>query len=161
MKMNDRRTHLAYKVEHAIDLDSDLPPAATIHRGDRADSDSSIESLVTAQRDVIWAGRDEAIRDAPTGNGYHKAESPAWCRSFGTRRYIPERESKVRRGWTDRPGAWRDAVYGNRRRVKGRRAGDCSEYAASAGNAVSLMHVRLVVQDAVGCLGWSAGASDT
>ena len=40
MKMKDGRTHLAYKAEHAIDLDSGLLLAATIHHGDRADSES-------------------------------------------------------------------------------------------------------------------------
>ncbi len=122
MKMKDGRTHLAYKAEHAIDLDSGLLLAATIHHGDRADSDSLIESLVTAQTNVIWSGSDVAIRDVPADKGYHKAESLAWCHGYGIRTYIPERESEVRRKWTDKPDKWREAVYGNRRRVKGRRS---------------------------------------
>lgn len=121
MKMKDGRTHLAYKAEHAIDLDSGLLLAATIHHGDRADGDSLMESLVTSQANLILSGSDVAIRDVPADKGYHKSETLAWCQSFGIRTYIPERESKVRRKWTDKPGEWREAVYGNRRRVKGRR----------------------------------------
>ena len=122
MKMKDGRTHLAYKAEHAIDLDSGLLLAATIHHGDRSDGDSLIESLVTAQANVTWSGSDVAIRDVPADKGYHKAETLARCQEYGIRTYIPERASKVRRTWTDKPEAWREAVYGNRRRVKGRRS---------------------------------------
>ena len=122
MKMKDGRTHLAYKAEHAIDLDSGLLLAATIHHGDRADGDSLMESLVTSQANLILSGSDVAIRDVPADKGYHKSETLAWCQAFGIRTYIPERKSKVRRKWTDKPEEWQDAVYGNRRRVKGRRS---------------------------------------
>jgi len=120
MKMKDGRTHLAYKSEHAIDLDSGLLLAATIHHGDRADSESLIESLVTAQANLIWSGSEAEIRSVPADKGYHKTETLAWCRSFGIRTYIPERESKTKRTWTDKPAEWQEAYYGNRRRVRGR-----------------------------------------
>ena len=122
MKMKDGRTHLAYKSEHAIDLDSGLLLAATIHHGDRADSESLIESLVTAQANLIWSGSEAEIRSVPADKGYHKTETLAWCRSFGIRTYIPERESKTKRVWTDKPAEWQEAYYGNRRRVRGRRS---------------------------------------
>jgi hypothetical protein len=122
MKMKDGRTHLAYKSEHAIDLDSGLLLAATIHHGDRADSESLIESLVTAQANLIWSGSEAEIRSVPADKGYHKTETLAWCRSFGIRTYIPERESKTKRTWTDKPAEWQEAYYGNRRRVRGRRS---------------------------------------
>jgi len=121
MKMKDGRTHLAYKSEHAIDLESGLLLAATIHHGDRADSESLIESLVTAQANVIGSGCEAEIRTVPADKGYHKTETLAWCRSFGIRTYIPERESKTKRQWADKPAEWQEAYYGNRRRVRGRR----------------------------------------
>lgn len=121
MKMKDGRTHLAYKAEHAIDLDSGLLLAATVHHGDRADSESLIESLVTAQTNLIWSGSEAEIRNVPADKGYHKAETLAWCRSHGIRTYIPERESKMKRKWTDKPEDWREAYHNNRRRVRGRR----------------------------------------
>ena len=81
-----------------------------------------MESLVTSQANLILSGSDVAIRDVPADKGYHKAETLAWCQEYGIRTYIPERASKVQRTWTDKPEAWREAVYGNRRRVKGRRS---------------------------------------
>ena len=122
MKMKDRRTHLAYKAEHAIDLDSGLLLAATIHHGDRADSESLVESLVTAQANLIWSGSEAEIRSVPADKGYHKAETLAWCHGYGIRTYIPERQLKTKRQWTDKPAEWREAYYSNRRRVRGRRS---------------------------------------
>ncbi|MHC4179477.1 MAG: transposase, partial [Planctomycetota bacterium] len=121
MKMKDGRTHMAYKSEHAIDLESGLLLAATIHHGDRADSESLIESLVTAQANLIGSGSEAEIRTVPADKGYHKTETLAWCRKFGIRTYIPERELKTKRQWTDKPAEWQEAYYGNRRRVRGRR----------------------------------------
>jgi len=121
MKMKDGRTHLAYKSEHAIDLESGLLLAATIHHGDRADGESLIESLVTAQANLIGADSEAEIRTVPADKGYHKTETLAWCRSLGIRTYIPERESKTKRQWADKPAEWQEAYYGNRRRVRGRR----------------------------------------
>jgi transposase len=37
-KMKDGRTHLAYKAEHVIDLNSEVIVAAQIYAGDAADS---------------------------------------------------------------------------------------------------------------------------
>ena len=120
MKMKDGRTHLAHKAEHAIDLDSGLLLAATIHHGDRADGESLIESLVTAQANLVWSGSEAEIRSVPADKGYHKTETLAWCRGYGIRTYIPERESKTKRKWTDKSSGWQEAYYGNRRRVRGR-----------------------------------------
>jgi len=120
MKMKDKRTHLAYKAEHAIDLDSGLLLAATIHHGDRADSESLVESLVTAQANLIWSGSEAEIRNVPADKGYHKAETLAWCHGYGIRTYIPERELKTKRKWTDKPAEWQEAYYSNRCRVRGR-----------------------------------------
>ena len=113
---------MAYKAEHAIDLDSGLLLAATIHHGDRADSESLVESLVTAQANLIWSGSEAEIRNVPADKGYHKAETLAWCHGYGIRTYIPERELKTKRKWTDKPAEWREAYYSNRRRVRGRRS---------------------------------------
>ena len=122
MKMKDGRTHLAYKAEHVIDLDSGFLLAATIHHGDRSDGDSLMSSLLASQTNLIWSGSETAIGEIVADKGYHKAESLAGCQSFGLRSYIPERARKGLRRWTDKPEEWQAAVYGNRRRVKGRRS---------------------------------------
>ncbi len=118
-KMKDGTTHLAYKAEHVVDLDTDVVLAATVHPGDRADGDSLPESLVAAETNLIRAGSETAIQEVVADKGYHKAETLAQIEGWGIRTYIPEPERKAQRRWTDKPAEWRDAVYGNRRRCSG------------------------------------------
>ena len=120
-KMKDGTTHLAYKAEHVVDLDTDVVLAATVHPGDRADSESLPESLVAAQANLIGAKSESAVEDVVADTGYHKAETLAQIEGWGVRTYIPESERKGKRRWTDKPPEWREAVYGNRRRCRGKR----------------------------------------
>jgi transposase len=121
-KMKDGTTHLAYKAEHVVDLDSDLVVAACIHTADRTDGDTLIESVVTAQVNLARAGSEAVIEEAVADKGYHKAEALADCAEQEVRTYIPERRSKQRRRWTDKPAHWERAFRGNRRRVAGARS---------------------------------------
>lgn len=121
MKMKDGRTHLAYKTEHAIDVDTDIVLAAGVYKADESDTATFTETLVKAQAHTILAGSDSQIRDAIADKGYHSVDNLVWCEAFGIRSYIPERESRWRRQWSDKPATHQRAVYGNRRRVKGDR----------------------------------------
>ena len=120
-KMKDGRTHLAYKTEHAVDLESDLVLAAPVYHADESDTQTLSQTLTMAQANLMLAGSDEEIKDAVADKGYHSNEAVTWCQSFGIRTYIPERESRHRRRWTDKPPEEKSAVYGNRRRVRGKR----------------------------------------
>ena len=121
MKMKDGRTHLAYKTEHVVDLDSDLLLAVTVHHGDRGDPDSCMESLATADANMQSVGSASMIEELVADKGYHGASLLSDCAGCEIRTYIPERKQKGNRCWTDKPEGWRDAVYANRRRVTGRR----------------------------------------
>ncbi|UCE61674.1 MAG: transposase [Phycisphaerales bacterium] len=120
-KMKDGRTHLAYKTEHAVDLKSDLALAAGVYHADESDTQTLPHTLTMAQANLILAGSDEEIKDAVADKGYHSNENVTWCQSFGIRTYIRERESRHGRRWTDKPEDQKAAVYGNRRRVRGKR----------------------------------------
>ncbi len=120
-KMKDGRTHLAYKTEHAVDLESDLALAAPVYPADESDSATLPQTLTMAQTNLILAGSEAEIREAVADKGYHSTDTLTWCQSFGIRTYIPERESKWNRRWTDKPEEQKRAVYNNRRRVRGRR----------------------------------------
>jgi transposase len=120
-KMKDGRTHLAYKTEHAVDLVSDLVLAAGVYHADESDTQTLVQTLAMAQANLMLAGSDEGIKDAVADKGYHSNETVAWCQSLGIRTYIPERESRHGRRWTDKPAEEKSAVYGNRRRVRGKR----------------------------------------
>jgi hypothetical protein len=74
-------------------------------------------TLVSSFVDLV----QEEIKDAVAGNGYHSNETVTWCQSSGIRTYIPQREGRHRRRWTDKPPEQKCAVYGNRRRIRGKR----------------------------------------
>ncbi|MGD2111378.1 MAG: transposase [Phycisphaerae bacterium] len=121
MKMKDGRTHLAYKAEHAVDLESGLLLAATIHHGDRADGDSLADTLIAAQVNLMRAGSEVEIKNVPVDNGYHANAALAQCQEWGLRTYAAEKDEPYRRKWTDKPAEYRRAYHANRRRVRGRR----------------------------------------
>jgi transposase len=120
-KMKDGRTHLAYKAEHTVDLDSEFVLAATVHPADQADSATLLDSVLHAQANLVLAGSEQEIEEAVADKGYHKAQTLAECAEFNTRTYIPEPQGKDY-NWENKPEAHRQATLGNRRRVKGDRS---------------------------------------
>jgi transposase len=121
-RMKDGTTHLAYKAEHVVDLESEFLLAVTVHGGDAADTQTLCDSLLAAQENVQEAGSDVKIREAVADKGYHGAAAVELCDDLNFRTYIPEPKRKHRSRWTDKPPEHRDAVYANRRRVKGARS---------------------------------------
>ena len=66
-KMKDGTTHLAYKPEHAVDLDTGAVVAAELHPADEGDTTTLPKTLAAAEANL------EAVDVAPT------AEDPAEC----------------------------------------------------------------------------------
>ena len=120
-KMKDGRTHLAYKAEHAIDMDTDLVVGAEVFHADEGDPSTLVPTVVGAQINVALTGSKAEIKDVVTDKGYHKTETLVELERFGLRSYIPEKESKQRRTWTDKPPGYEEAYRANRRRVQGNR----------------------------------------
>jgi transposase len=121
-RMKDGTTHLAYKAEHVVDLDSEFLLAVTVHGGDAADTQTLCDSLLLAQENVQEAGSEVKIREAVADKGYHGAATVELCDDLNFRTYIPEPKRKHRSRWTDKPPEHCAAVYANRRRVKGARS---------------------------------------
>jgi hypothetical protein len=120
-KMKDGRTHLAYKAEHVIDLESEVIVAAQIYPGDAGDAATLEASLQQAEAYGDQLSVPIVIEDVVGDKGYHAAATLAACAAVGLRTYIPERECGRRR-WDDKPVAWELAVRDNRRRVRGARS---------------------------------------
>jgi transposase len=116
-KMKDRRTHLAYKAEHVVDLDSEFVLAAPVYTADQPDPATLVDSVLAAQVNLVLAGSDQEIEEAVADKGYHKAQTLAECEHWNTRTYIPEPKREKRR-WRGKPAAHRRAYRANRRRVK-------------------------------------------
>ncbi len=121
-KMKDGRTKLSYKAQHAIDLDTQLVVAATIHQADESDGELLKEAIIETGGVLESAGHDGGFTEVVADKGYHKAGTLAWVAARKMRSYIPERRSSRKRKWTDKPPGWEAAFRRNRRRSRGERA---------------------------------------
>jgi hypothetical protein len=119
-KMKNGDTHLAYKAEHAVDLETEMVVAAEIYPADESDAETLASTLGTAQTNLIEAGAERAVEEAVADKGYHAAGTLVECAESDVRTYISERKTQ-RRTWTDKPAEEREAVYANRRRCNGAR----------------------------------------
>ena len=123
-KMKDGTTHLAYKAEHAVDLDTELILAAEVYYGNEADTATLEDTVQVAQANLIESDSDQRIEDVVADKGYHSAEVvTTFATETSYRTYIPEpkRPADKVRVWTDKPPEQKPAVYANRRRIRGER----------------------------------------
>jgi transposase len=120
-KMKDGTTHLAYKAEHTVDLDSEFVLAAKVCTADQSDPSTLVDSVLQAQVNLVLAGSEQEVEEAVADKGYHKAETLAECERWSTRTYIPEPKGREY-NWQDKPPEWREATAANRRRTKGARS---------------------------------------
>jgi transposase len=119
-KMKDGRTHLAHKTENAVDLDTGVVVGVTVQPADKGDTSTMIETLTTAAEKLEAVLPDsQGIEEVVGDKGYHSTERIVDLERLGIRTYISE-PKRPRRVWRGDHEA-RDAVYGNRRRIGGRR----------------------------------------
>ena len=117
-QMKDGRTHLAHKVEHAVDLETGALVAVTLHGADVGDTTSLLATTLTAAEQL--AAVQASTPTALIGDrGYHSNDTLLTLRALGLRSYLAEPD-RGRRCWTKEPEA-QQPVYGNRRRVSGPR----------------------------------------
>src|SRR3954470_16227960 len=129
-KLKDGRTALAYKAENAVDMETGAILAVTTHGGAASDTatveatvieaGAAVAELVTAEPperkyQVHAGGVEEVVAD----KGYHSNEVAVGLRELGVRTYIAEPD-RGRRKWEGKQ-AEKEAVYGNRRRIRGER----------------------------------------
>ena len=122
-KMKDGRTHLGHKAEHATDLDTGAIVTVTLQGADvddRKSIEATLEETVETLLDVREHGAKVGLpQEAVTDKGYHSNESCVMLEGLGLRSYVSEPD-RGRRNWKGK-GVERDAVYANRRRIRGRR----------------------------------------
>src|SRR5258705_9924161 len=117
-QMKDGRTHLAHKVEHAVDLETGALVAVTLHGADVGDTTSLLATTLTAAEQL--AAVQAPVPTALGGDrGYHSNDTLLTLRALGLRAYLAEPD-RGRRCWATEPEA-QQPVYGNRRRVGGPR----------------------------------------
>jgi transposase len=121
-KMKDGRTHLAYKAEHVVDLDTELILAAEVYPANAADVDTIGPSISQAQDNVLQAESDADIKEAVADKGYSGNKTLADLEfTEGLRTYIAEPKQTHCRNWQNKPDEQRQAVTNNRRRIQGKR----------------------------------------
>jgi transposase len=123
-KMKDGRTHLAHKAEHAIDLETGAIVGVTVQGADEGDTTTIQETLPEAaeQLEAVAAVTDDAvavIEEVVADKGYHSRTTVHDLQMLEIRTYISEPE-RGPQTWIDQE-AERDAVYANRRRIRGDR----------------------------------------
>jgi len=127
-KMKDGRTHLAHKAEHAVDLQTGAVVAVTLQPANRGDTTSITETIEQADENLVGVIQDEkaceqlnesVLSEAVTDKGYHSNAVLKDLRASDIRTYISEPD-RGRRHWAGKEEE-RDAVYANRRRIRGGR----------------------------------------
>jgi transposase len=123
-KMKDGRTHLAHKVEHAVDMKTGVVLAVTVQGADQGDTTTIQETTIEAARqlerlaaDPQMQLRDNYFSELVTDKGYHSNETMTVFRDLGIRTYASE-PNRGRRNWKKKPDEMA-AVYANRRRIRG------------------------------------------
>src|SRR6266516_3100739 len=122
-KMKDGRTHLAHKAEHAVDLETGALVAVTLQGADQGDTTTIVQTATAAAEQVEDAQADvtepQPLEEIIADKGYHSNQTMVDLDAVGIRSYVAEPD-RGRRDWSEEPEA-QAPVYGNRRRIRGRR----------------------------------------
>jgi transposase len=126
-KMKDGRTHLAHKAEHAVDMETGAVAAVTLQEASLGDTTTVNETLGAARKNLAAAAADEdarkqlkPLREAVCDKGYHGADCLVQLdEEHHVRSYVSEPD-RGRRKWKDKQQQ-QQAVYANRRRIRGTR----------------------------------------
>lgn len=128
-KMKDGSTHLAHKQENGVDMDTGAILGVTLHGGAKHDTKTIDETLVAVDDNLTDVREQvdeetaeqvsERVQEAVADKGYHSNEVLVALEESEIRAYIAEPD-RGRRCWKDK-SIERDAVYRNRRRMRGRR----------------------------------------
>ena len=130
-KMKDGRTHLAHKAEHAVDMETGAIVAVTVQPADEGDTTTIVETVAEAGEQIAEAAaetnREEAgepvnpqgPREVVTDKGYHSKKVVSDLAEVRVRTYCSEPE-RGRQRWSGQRRE-QQAVYANRRRIRGER----------------------------------------
>jgi transposase len=119
-KMKDGRTRLAYKPEHAVDLDTGVVLASEIHHADKGDTKTLPDTLKSARDGLSTAGKapiSTTKTEVVADKGYHSRGVLKDLEDSSWKTRIREPKSNSFHSWNGDYKA-RRAVYNNRQRLK-------------------------------------------
>ena len=123
--MKDGRTHLAHKAEHAVDVDTGAIVAVTVQGADQGDTSTIGKTLEEAEKQLAAVSEKtdkihpDGLSELVADKGYHSDRTLLTLEAHGLRSYVSEPD-RGRRKWKDDTDA-QQAVYANRRRIRGER----------------------------------------
>jgi transposase len=129
-RLKDGRTALAFKAENAVDMDTGAVVAVTTHGGAVADT-ATVEATVLEAGVAVagliaqktpegeYAVHAGGVEEVVADKGYHSNEVARTLAEMDLRTYIAEPE-RGERNWNGK-AAEKQAIYANRRRVRGER----------------------------------------
>jgi transposase len=119
-KLKDGRTHLAYKPEHAVDLDTGAIVAAEIHPADQGDTTTLPATLETAEANLAAVDAvptPESPAELVADKGYHSRNGLKDLEDGAWKSRIAEKKVAGVSRWHGDDEA-RRAVYNNRARLR-------------------------------------------
>lgn len=129
-KMKDGSTHLAHKLETAVDMKTGAVLGVTLHGGAQGDTKTIEETLEDADNNLgeVHEQVDDKtsrrvslrVEEVVADKGYHSNDVLTGLEASEIRSYIAE-PKRGRRRWKNKE-AEKKAVYANRRRMKCRRS---------------------------------------
>ena len=153
-KMKDGRTHLAYKAEHVIDLETELVLAVPIYHADAGDADTLVDSVMEAQTEPHRSGHRRGDRRSRRRQGLSRHRHLGTGRLAEHSHVHPRAEAE--RGTKLAGRAGRETPGGHQQSASHApraRASDCNACAANGWNAASPMCATRAVRGGVGCVG--------
>jgi transposase len=129
-KLKDGRTALAYKAENAVDMETGAIVAVTTHGGAAADTTTVTETVIEAgvavaellhvePAEVQSGVHPDGVQEVVADKGYHSNDVLVGLTELEVRSYIAEPD-RGPRNWDNRETE-KQAVYDNRRRIRGNR----------------------------------------
>src|SRR5258708_3958352 len=129
-RLKDGRRALAYKAENAVDMETGAIVAVTTHGGAAADTATVEMTVLEAAVEVAgliaevtpkgeYKVHADGVEEVVTDKGYHSNDVVGSFTEMELRTYIAEPE-RGERNWAGKP-AEKEAVYANRRRIRGAR----------------------------------------
>jgi transposase len=118
-KLKDGRTHLAYKPEHAVDLDTGVIVAAALHPADNGDTTTIEGTLATTQKNLAQinaAPSSDKPSELVADKGYHSRALLKDLNAGAWKTRIAEPKQRGFSRWHGDDKA-RAAVYANRTRL--------------------------------------------
>jgi hypothetical protein len=119
-KLKDGRTRLAYKPEHAVDLDTGAIVAAEVHPADRGDTATLPDTLEAAETNLAAVGAaptPEEPAELVADKGYHSREGLRDLEDGAWKSRVAEKRVAGVNRWHGDDEA-RRAVYNNRARLR-------------------------------------------